>query len=129
MTRSQRSAKAAGTRFETSIVTYLAAEVDDRIERRARNGAKDRGDISGIRHMNARAVAECKDYGGSVKIGPWLNETDLERRNDDAAIGIVIAKRKGTTDPAAQIVIMTVCDLVALLTGHRPSDRGSESVL
>lgn len=50
MTRSRRSAKQAGTRFETAIAAALAAALDDdRIERRTRNGAKDRGDIAGIR--------------------------------------------------------------------------------
>jgi hypothetical protein len=61
MTRSRRSAKQAGTRFETAIATALADALDDdRIERRTRNGAKDRGDISGIRLHGQRVVIECK---------------------------------------------------------------------
>lgn len=31
-------------------------------------------------------------------------------------------KRRGITDPGAQIVLMTVRDLIALLTGHRPEE-------
>ena len=50
----------------------------------------------------------------------WLKEAEVERGNDDALMGCVVAKRKGTTDPAEQIVLMTVRDLVALLTAHRP---------
>ena len=62
MTRSRRSAKAAGTRFETSIANALATALDDdRIERRARNGSKDRGDIAGVRLHSQRVVIECKD--------------------------------------------------------------------
>lgn len=128
MTRSRASAKSAGTRFETLMATYLAATVDDRIERRARNGAQDRGDISGLRRSYAehgitrggRVVAELKDYGGRLEAGPWLNEVERERTNDGALSGLVIAKRRGTTDPAEQIVIMSVADLVALLIGERP---------
>ncbi len=120
MTRTRASARAAGTRFESSIVGYLARELDDRIERRAKSGAKDRGDVSGVRHMGQRIVLELKDYGGRVQVGTWLGEAEVERGNDDAGVGLVICKRRGTTDPADQTVILTVRDLVSLLTGARP---------
>src|SRR5688500_10743589 len=42
MTRSRASARKAGSSFETLIAGYLAATVDDRIERRTKNGNKDR---------------------------------------------------------------------------------------
>lgn len=120
MTRSRASAKAAGTRLETAIATYLAKHVDDRIERRTRTGAKDRGDIAGLRAMGNRIVVECKDYGGRYQIGPWLTEAETERVNDAAQVGLVVAKRRGTQDPGDQIVICTLRDLVALFTGERP---------
>lgn len=119
MSRSRRSARTAGTRFETSVADYLAAHVDDAIERRARNGSKDRGDISGLRHMAGRVVVECKDYGGQFKAAQWVSEADTERGNDDALAGIVVAKRRGTQDPADQWVLMTLGELVALLSGDR----------
>ena len=40
--------------------------------------------------------------------------------NDDALAGIVVAKRRAVTDPGSQWVLMTLNDLVALLTGSRP---------
>lgn len=120
MTRSRASAKAAGTRFESSIAAYLAEHVDDRIERRAKTGAKDRGDIAGLRAMGNRVVVEAKDYGGRYQVGPWLTETETERVNDDAHVGLVVAKRRGTQDPGDQVVILTLRDLVALFTGERP---------
>lgn len=122
MTRSRASAKAAGTRHESAIAAYLAEHVDDRIERRAKNGAKDRGDLSGMRVHGGRLVGECKDYGGQLKPGTWLTEAEIERGNDDALASFVIAKRRGIADPGAQIVLMTVRDLVAILTGTRPED-------
>lgn len=124
MTRSRASAKAAGTRHETAIAGYLAAHIDDRIERRAKNGAKDRGDLSGVRVHGARLVGECKDYGGQLKPGPWLGEAETERGNDDALAAFVVAKRRGVGDPGAQYVLMTVRDLVAILTGIRPPEEG-----
>lgn len=122
--RSRRSAKQAGTAFETLIARYLAQHVDDRIERRAKTGAKDRGDLSGVRAiLDARVVVETKDYGGRLKPAEWTTEVELERGNDDAAAGVVVAKRRGTTDPGDQWVLMTVRDLVVLLAGHRPEDE------
>lgn len=122
MSRNRASAKAAGSRFERSIADHLAAVVDDRIDRRVKSGNKDRGDIGGLRHMGGRIVIECKDYGGRLLPGPWTTEAEVERGNDDAIAGIVIAKRRGTTDPGSQYVLMTVNDFTALLTGERTQE-------
>lgn len=121
MTRSRQSAKGAATRFETLVAIYLAMMIDDRIERRRLNGAKDRGDIGSLRHFGQRIVVECKDYAGAIQV-PWLNEVDIERRNDDAGVGIVVAKRKGYGKPGDQIVMMTLRDFVSLMNGERPDD-------
>lgn len=120
MSRSRASAKKAGTRHETTVAAYLAEHIDPRIERRARTGAKDRGDIAGLHTYTNRVVVECKDYGGQIKAGPWLAEAEIERGNDDAEAAIVVAKRRGISDPGEQIVLMTLRDLVAIMTGLRP---------
>ncbi|GMA26169.1 hypothetical protein GCM10025864_39280 [Luteimicrobium album] len=124
MSRTRASARAAGSRFERVIADYLAEHVDDRIDRRVKTGAKDRGDIAGLRHMGGRVVVECKDYAGSLVAAQWVREAEIERGNDDAIAGIVVAKRMRNADPGAQYVLMTVRDLVALLTGERPPERG-----
>ena len=59
--RSNRSARQAGARFEKQVADYLALHVDDRVERRTKNGVNDRGDITGLRHMGMRIVIECKN--------------------------------------------------------------------
>lgn len=121
MSRSRASAKAAGARFERVIADCLAEHVDDRIDRRVKCGNKDRGDIGGLRtEWGKRVVVEVKDYAGVYKVGPWLDEAETERINDSADIGLVVAKRRGISDPLQQTVIMSVADLVALLTGARP---------
>jgi hypothetical protein len=117
--RTRKSAKAAGARFERTIADYLAQHIDDRIDRRVKTGAKDRGDISGLRHLGERLVVECKDVTRWDTSG-WLREADIERGNDDALAGLVVAKRRGVGDPGQQIVMLTLADLVALLTGERP---------
>lgn len=120
MTRSTASARAAGPRFERSIADYLRDHVSEFIDRRVKTGAKDRGDIAGLRAHGQRVTVEAKDYGGRFLIGPWLREVDIERGNDDGLAGVVVIKRRGTTDPGDQVAVMTVRDLVALLTGERP---------
>lgn len=121
--RNRRSAKAAGSRLETVSAAYLAEHVDDRIERRVKNGAKDRGDLNAVRAPGGgRLVGECKDYGGELKPGVWLAEAEIERGHDDALASFVIAKRRGVSDPGAQIVLMTLRDLAAILSGHRPEE-------
>lgn len=122
MTRNRKSAKGAGSRFEGLVAGYLAEQLeDDRIERRSKNGAKDRGDIASVRHMGQRLVIESKDHGGKYEVGPWLAEAEVERGNDDAGVGMVVAKRRGTQQPGDQVVFMTLADLASLLTGERPT--------
>lgn len=121
MTRNRQSAKAAGTRFETAIADYLRNQLDDdRIERRRLGGRLDRGDVAGLRHQGQRLVIEAKDYGGRLLPAKWIEEAHVEAGNDSALCGLVVAKRRGTTNPGAAYVLMTVNDLIALLTGHRP---------
>jgi len=119
MSRTRASARAAGSRFERSIADCLAAHIDDRIDRRVKTGNKDRGDIGGLRHMGERIVIECKDTA-RLSLGTWINETEIERGNDDAVAGMVVHKRRGTADPLDQYVTCTVRDLVAILSGGRP---------
>lgn len=118
MPRSRASAKAAGTRFESAVAAYLAAALgDDRIERRARTGAKDRGDVSGVRLHGQRVVIECKNTA-RLNLSGWVAEAHQEAAHDDAIVGIVISKRHGVGDPARQWVHMELKDFVALLTGQ-----------
>lgn len=118
--RNRSSAKKAGTAHETSITRYLATVLgDDRIERRAKSGANDRGDVTGVKTLlGKRVVIEAKNYGGEYKVGTWLKEAETERGNDDAAMSVVVAKRRGTTMPAEQVVFMTLADFAVLLGGE-----------
>ncbi|MSS84986.1 hypothetical protein FYJ24_09460 [Actinomycetaceae bacterium WB03_NA08] len=118
MARNRKSAKAAGSSFERLVADYLAAHVDDRIDRRVKTGSKDRGDISGLRHMGGRVVVECKNTS-KISLGTWATEAEIERGNDDALAGIVAHKRHGKGRPEDQWITMTLGDLVALLTGSR----------
>ena len=119
MSRTRASARAAGARFERTIADWLAQHLDDRIDRRVKTGAKDRGDIGGVRHRGRRVVLELKDTA-RLDLAGWVREAHLEAGNDDAAIGVVVHKRRGTADPAQQWVAMTVADLAWLLGADHP---------
>jgi hypothetical protein len=118
MTRTRASAKKAGSSFERQVADYLAVTVDDRIDRRVKNGTKDRGDIGGVRIHGLRVVLECKNTA-KTSLGTWANEVETERGNDDALAGAVIHKRHGKGQPADQWVTLTLADFAALLTGNR----------
>jgi hypothetical protein len=119
MTRNRQSARKAGSSFERMVADFLAAALeDDRIDRRPKTGAKDRGDIGGVRHMGGRIVVECKSTT-RMELSRWLAETEVERGNDDALAGLVVHKRRGKAAPAEQLVTMRLGDLAALLTGRK----------
>lgn len=107
-----------GSTFESLIANYLNAQVDDRIERRTKNGSKDRGDIGGVRFHGHRLVLECKNTS-KTSLGPWATEAEVERGNDDALAGMVVHKRHGKGRAEDQWVTMTVGELVALLNLNR----------
>lgn len=120
MGRSRASAKHAGASFERLMADYLSGALgDDRIDRRVKMGAKDRGDIAGLRMRGRRVVVECKDYGGQHALPEWLDEVEAERGNDDAEYGVVVWKRRGVRDPAEQYVTMTAETFAAMIAGGR----------
>lgn len=123
--RNRQSAKKAGSSFERQTADYLKVTLDDdRIDRRVKGGAKDRGDIAGVRTIRgARVVIECKNTA-RTDLPAWLREAAVEAANDDAAIGVVAHKRRGVADPAQQFVTMTLATFAALLTGGPDNLRG-----
>ena len=122
MPRNRASAKKAGSLFESQVAGFLADALDDdRIERRARNGSKDRGDVSGVRTATGeRVVVECKNTARPDLAG-WVREVEVERGNDDAPCGVIVHKRHGVgaTRMGEQWVTMTLSDLAVLLGGDR----------
>lgn len=118
VTRNRRSAKNAGARFERLVADFLATRLnDDRIDRRVKRGINDRGDIGGVRTIRGgRVVIECKDTARD-NLPAWIAEVEIERGNDDAVIGVVAHKKRGTTNPAEQYVSMTLETFARLIEG------------
>lgn len=112
-------AKAKGATFEKDVALYLAHELDDdRIERRARNGSKDRGDIGGVRFRGQRVVLECKNTA-RMELPQWLREAEIEAGNDDAKHFAVVHKRRGIgpANMGETYVTLTLKQYAQLLAG------------
>lgn len=120
--RTNRSARQAGARFERQVADHLRDTVSEFIDRRVKTGAKDRGDLAGVRMHGERVVVECKNTTRQA-LAQWIAEAHTQAGNDDAAVGVVVHKRHGVADPGRQWVTMTVDDLVFFLTGELQENR------
>ena len=118
MTRSRTTAKQAGTQMERLVAEFLSFRLaDDRIERRAKNGSNDRGDVTGVKTITgARVVIEVKNTHRD-NLPAWIREAAIEAGNDDAPIGVVAHKKHGSANPADQYVSMTLETFARLLEG------------
>lgn len=85
--------KQKGTAAETAVVNWLKAKGRKHVERRSLSGNNDRGDIAGIPGV----VLEIKNHA-RMELSQWLSELEVEMLNDKADTGVVIHKKKGTTD-------------------------------
>jgi hypothetical protein len=113
--------KKKGSAFEIATANYLAETLaDDTIERRILHGAADRVDIAGVKLAGKRVVVECKAEK-TLKPAEWLREAEVERVNDSASFGVVVAKRKGVgeTRMTDQLVIMTLGTFADILKETR----------
>lgn len=103
--------KQKGTAWETAIVRWFR----DRgwnAKRIVLHGAKDEGDVEVEREdgwVNLEAK-NCKAFTPSA----WVDEAEAEALNSDRPV-VVVAKRKGTTDPGKAYVIMSLNQFVEFL--------------
>ena len=95
--------KQKGTAAETAVVNWLQSKGRKSVERRTLNGVKDRGDIAGIVGL----VIEVKNHQ-RMALSEWVDELNVEMLNDKADTGVVIHKRKGTTDVGKWYATMPV---------------------
>lgn len=103
-----------GASFERVTADYWRDTWDDRIDRRVKTGARDKGDLANVRLGQHRLVVECKNVRATNLAG-WVTEAQVEAENDGALCGIVVAKRKGKGSPEDQYVIMTQGDFLKLI--------------
>ena len=95
--------KQKGTAAETAVVNYLKGKGRKHVERRSLNGSSDRGDIAGVPGV----VIEVKNHA-RMELSQWVSELEVEMANDKADTGVVIHKKKGTTDVGQWYATMPV---------------------
>lgn len=111
--------KARGTNYESSLLPLLR-KYYPYAERRAQQGALDMGDFN-LGTTEQRYILEAKCCA-KQDLPKWIGEAKREAQHytDSAyrrppAVGVVVAKRRGKTDPAEQWVHMTLGDFLHLV--------------
>jgi hypothetical protein len=99
-----------GPAWEAKVISYLREHGVPHAERRVTGGGRDRGDVAGIPGV----VIEAKNAAG-VALAAWVDEAEVERVNDGAALAVVWHHRRGRSSPGDGYVTMTGATLVALL--------------
>lgn len=88
--------KNVGTAAESAVVRFLAANGFPHAERRALRGSLDCGDVTGTPgicwEVKGGTAARTASDG---LIAAWLVETDVERVNARADIGVLVVQRAG----------------------------------
>ena len=112
-------AKAKGTAAESAVVAYLRDHGWPNVERRAGRGELDAGDIAGLEGV----VVEVKNHA-RLELAAWLDEAVRERTNARATIGVVIHKRKGTTDVGQWYCTMTTREFAVMLHAAQAGAAG-----
>lgn len=102
--------KAKGSAWERAIVEHLRAAGWPFAERRLAGSRKDRGDIAGV----VGVVIEAKNTA-TRRLPEWIDETETERQNDGAWLGVVWHKRTGKGSAADGYVTMTGAQFTELL--------------
>lgn len=93
--------KIKGTAWESEVARTLVEEDWPHAERRALQGALDKGDIAGV----IGVAIEAKNAKG-VLLGPWLDEAHIEAINAKADMGVVWFKRRGRIKARDGFVLM-----------------------
>jgi len=87
--------KAIGTACETAVVRYLQANGFPHAERRALRGGLDAGDVTGCPGICIEIKGgEAAKSASDAQVEAWLIETETERINANAEIGLLAMQRK-----------------------------------
>jgi hypothetical protein len=89
-------ARRIGTSAETAVVKYLRVNGFPQAERRALHGALDQGDVTGTPGIVWEVKGgDAARYLTEGSIAMWLAQTEAERVNAGAAVGVLVVQRVG----------------------------------
>ena len=86
--------KVKGTTHESNLVKWLQANGFPDARREVLHGAKDVGDIGGVKWRGVPIVIEAKNCR-EKRPAKWLEEAEAERKNAGAPIAFVVGKTRG----------------------------------
>jgi hypothetical protein len=92
--------KVKGAAFERLIADYLAERIP--CERIPAGATLDRGDL-----WTEAAAIQCKNHR-TLSLGAWLRDAIEQQQNAGKRLHALVVKRKGTTAPADQFVVMSL---------------------
>ena len=92
--------KRKGSAFERLIADYLAERIP--CERIPAGATLDRGDL-----WTEAAAIQCKNHR-TLSLGAWLRDALQQQQNAGKRLHALVVKRKGTTAPAEQFVVMSL---------------------
>lgn len=108
--------KAVGTAAETALVRWLRANGWPAAERRALRGTHDAGDVTGTPGICWETKAgEAAHRMSDATCDGWMRDTETERCNARADIGILVLRRKGKSCPGDWWAYVWVRDLASLV--------------
>ncbi|MFC5187111.1 hypothetical protein [Actinomadura harenae] len=94
--------KQRGTAAETAVVRYLRGHGWPSAERRALRGRDDAGDITGTPGIAWEVKGgDMARNASDNDIARWMVETEVERANARAAVGVLVVQRRGVGAPNA----------------------------
>lgn len=106
--------KAKGTSFETSVLPLFRLYYPQ-ATRAPLVGKNDVGDLN--LPTEWRYICELKNHA-RLDLAGWLKEAQREAANKGPGVaGVVVHKRRGTTNPAEQYVTLTLGDFLYLVNG------------
>lgn len=115
------ASKQKGTSAETAVVKYLLENGFPDVERRALQGAKDKGDIAGI----PQTVIEVK-AAKRLELAEWIKELEEEVKNANAKNGVLVVKRPRKGDAGDWYAVMPFSEWVRLLLETKSRIEGNQ---
>jgi hypothetical protein len=109
--------KAIGTAAETAVSRYLQAHGFPHAERRALRGIQDAGDITGCQGICVEVKGgDAAKNASDLLVADWLEETEKERVNARADVGVLVLQRRGVgpANAGRWWAVMTLPTLLSL---------------
>ena len=113
------TSRAKGTAAESAVVRWARAHGFGAADRQPLRGGRDQGDITLCPGIIVEVKAHRAPTSGVPTAGQltdWMAQTETERANARADVGILIVKRSGTRDVGrwwAYVTAWTLADLIS----------------